>query len=245
MTSRQRLRLVFFPGIWMLSFVVLWLGHFKLPTLIGGTIGLGSYFATRLSYRTDPRPYLHPGVSITLIIAISMLGPLVTRDLSWDPLDTAWIPTGIPSDYDAWNGVCGTRQRDISNAAGLIATLREVECTGAPIIPPSRDYFVFVHDANETPHRRNLILAYREWDDEQAGNKWRVAPRITWKDESVLTIVSGQPSQVRLSRSHVDGITVDHAVGKGVRLPDNYQYRSGNGWQSLEPSADFWFDPHW
>jgi hypothetical protein len=245
LTWRHRLRLVFFPGIWMLSFVVLWLGHFRFPPLIDGTIGLVSYFATRWSYRADPRPYLHPGVSITLIVAVSMLVPLVTRDPSWDPLGTAWIPTGIPGDYDAWNGGCGARQRDVSNAAHLIATLREVECTGAPIIPPSRDYFVFVHGADETPNRRNLILAYREWADDDAGDNGRVALRIVWTDESVLTIVSGRPSQVRLSNSHVNGITVDHVIGKGVRLPDNYQYRSGNGWQSFEPSADFWLDSHW
>jgi hypothetical protein len=84
----------------------LWLGHFKFPTLIAAAIGLVSYFGTRWTYRSDP--YLHPGVTVTLILALSTLVPLISRQVSWDPLDTAWIPTGIQSDYNAWNGGCGT-----------------------------------------------------------------------------------------------------------------------------------------
>ena len=163
MASRQQLRLVLYPGVWILSFIGLWLRHFKFPTLVAAAIGLVSYFGTRWTYRSDPRPYLHPGVTVTLILALSMLVPLISRQVSWDPLDTAWIPTGIQSDYDAWNGGCGTRERNVTSAAGVIATIREVECTGAPMLPPSRDYFVFVHGANESIDRKTLVLAYREW----------------------------------------------------------------------------------
>ena len=245
MASRRQLRLVFYPGIWILSFIVFWLGHFKFPTLIAGSIGLVTYFVTRWAYRNDPRPYLHPAVTVTLILTFSMLLPLVSTNVSWDPLDTAWIPTGIPSDYDAWNGDCGTRERNLSNGAGVVATLREVECTGAPIVPPSRDYFVFVRGAHQNVGRKTLVLAYREWADDEARGAWRLAPRIAWTSESALTIESGRPSIVPLERTCMDGVTVDHIIDKGLPLPDVYRFGSGNGWMSLEPAADFWFDSHW
>jgi len=124
---------------------------------------------------------------------------------------------------------------------GVIATLREVECTGSPIIPPSRDYFVFVHGAAEGLDRGNLVLAYREWSD----GDWQVAPRITWRSNSALKIETGQPSLMPYERTSIGGIALNRVVGNGVRIPDEYEFQNGKDWHNLTPSAGWIGGAHW
>ncbi len=78
-----------------------------------------------------------------LVAAQTLFLLAVQRRVHWDDR------MGNPGDYDAWNGVCGRAQSVIRGSGGAEATLRLVECTGAPIVPPSRDYFVFVHSRQD------------------------------------------------------------------------------------------------
>ena len=126
---------------------------------------------------------------------------------------------GNPGDYDAWNGVCGRAQSVVRGPGDAVAVLRQVECTGASIVPPFREYFVFVHgpqDSADDPG--TLALGYREWSDDPG---WRFEPEIKWRDKSSLRIAMGAPSFVTRKRNDVQGVGITYEAG-GVTVRDPY-----------------------
>jgi hypothetical protein len=147
-----------------------------------------------------------------LVAAESLLLFAVQRRVHWDDR------MGNPGDYDAWNGVCGRAQSVIRGSGGAEATLRLVECTGAPIVPPSRDYFVFVHGRQDRGnYLSTLALAYREWSDDD----WQVRPDIKWLDKSELQIGMGNPSFTTRRRTELQGVRIIYAPG-GSATRDSY-----------------------
>lgn len=127
--------------------------------------------------------------------------------------------TGDPSNYGAFNGVCGRAQHVVAGSSGDVAVLREVECTGAPIVPGSRDYFVFVHRGNESHNNlSNLVLGYREWGSDA---DWRTAPTVAWIGVSSLQIRMGSPSIIMSQRSAIGDVSIQYRVG-GRNVSDEY-----------------------
>jgi hypothetical protein len=126
-------------------------------------------------------------------------------------------PIGNPNEYDVARGGCARSEQDFASPSGtMVAALRLVECTGAPVVPPSRDYFIFVHKLNEIDanNKDTLVLGYREWSD-AAG--WRTEPKVTWLRDSLLQVHMGSPSLTTTKRFKVNGIDVIYASG-GIKI---------------------------
>ena len=126
-------------------------------------------------------------------------------------------PIGNRNEYDAFRGGCARSEQDFASPGGtMVAALRLVECSGAPVVPPSRDYFIFVHKLNYTDanDKDTLAVGYREWSD-AAG--WRTEPKVTWLRDSLLQVHMGNPSLTTTKRFNVNGIDVIYASG-GIKL---------------------------
>lgn len=138
---------------------------------------------------------------------------------------------GEPNDYDAFEGVCGRVDRAFPGPNRVVAVLREVECTGAPIIPPLRDYLVFVHsDGRSANDYRNLALGYRVYSDLDGG--WRTEPTLRWLSGSSLLVSMGAASYIRTKRSSVNDVQISYSVG-GTKISDEYRWarcRSSRTW---------------
>lgn len=147
-----------------------------------------------------------------LVAAQTLFLLAVQRRVHWDDR------MGNPGDYDAWNGICGRAESVIRGSGGAEATLRLVECRGAPMVPPSRDYFVFVHSRQDrADDLSTLALAYREWSDDD----WQVGPDIEWLDRSQLQIAMGNPSFTSRRRTEVQAVRIIYAPG-GSATRDSY-----------------------
>jgi hypothetical protein len=150
--------------------------------------------------------------------------------------EAPWKPIGQADEYDAWNGGCGRIETSVPSGGSEMATLREVECTGAPIVPPSRDYFIFIHRMGTSElNERGLAIAYRVFSDT---GEWNLAPKLLWTSTSSLHITTGIPSIVTSQRSDIDGVRVTIRIGGGGEVISGaYRFRDGNGWQPLIPSS--------
>lgn len=102
----------------------------------------------------------------------------------------------------------------------MVAALRLVECSGAPIVPPSRDYFIFIHQLNDIDanNKDTLVLGYREWSDAAS---WRVEPKITWLRNSLLQVRMGIPSLITTKRTDVGDVNVTYGSG-GTDIGDEH-----------------------
>lgn len=129
---------------------------------------------------------------------------------------------GEPYNYDAFNGICGRTNRAVPGPGRAFAVLREVECTDAPFVPASTDYFVFVHSGVTSENGYyDLAFSYRVWSDDDDSTE----PTVTWLGESSLLIGSGVASTVWTKRSDVNGVQVSyHTRGRKVRR--EYWWRS-------------------
>jgi hypothetical protein len=125
---------------------------------------------------------------------------------------------GSADEYDVFMRPCGTIDRSYLKGSE-VAVLRVVECAGGPIVPPSRNYFVFVHDRGSRNDSSALVLGYRVWAD---GPAWRTEPTIKWLDKSWLLIAMRAPSFVTLQRRAIHGIRVAYAFG-GTDIGDHYR----------------------
>jgi hypothetical protein len=122
-------------------------------------------------------------------------------------------PIGNRNEYDAFRGVCTRSEQDfMSPNGGIVAALRLVECSGAPIVPASRDYFIFVHKLNDIDanNEDTLVLGYREWQD---FTSFRVEPTVAWVGDSLLQVRTGVPSLITTKRTDVNGIRVTYGSG--------------------------------
>jgi hypothetical protein len=132
-------------------------------------------------------------------------------------------PIGSRAEYDGFNGVCRASEQQVSGPEHMAGTLRTVECTGAPIVPASRDYFIFIHNTagSHVNTQDSLAVGYREYSDAPG---WRFQPDVVWPSRTSLRVAMGVPSYVTTKRSEVNGINVSYARGgrdrgEGERFP--------------------------
>lgn len=134
---------------------------------------------------------------------------------------------GEPNNYDAFDGVCGRVNRTFPGPSQVVAVLREVECTGAPIIPPLRDYFVFVHSGDRSDNQyRDLALGYRVYSDLDGG--WRTEPTLEWLNRSSLLVSMGAASYFWTKKPSVNGVQIRYSVG-GTKISDEYRWARCRG----------------
>lgn len=162
----------------------------------------------------------------SVILGLSLLAPWFEARAGHRVL------VGDRSEYDSSYGVCARRTTSVPNSHGFIAVLRQVECTGAPIVPASRDYFVFVHSKGAPDDAATLILAYREWSD---STSWQLEPRLIWDNGTALRVEMGQPSFITAKRSSAFGISIHYLTGRGLGtyIPSDIRFPKQAGWQIL------------
>ncbi len=181
---------------------------------VGITVLFASIFflAWRYKYRCD-----------WLLSRVALLGcSACFTILAWNHKIAFEHEIGEPNNYDAFNGVCGRVNRVLLGPNRVVVVLREVECTGAPIIPPSRDYFVFVHaDGNGENDYRNLALSYRVYSDSDSG--WRTEPTLKWLRGSSLLVSMGATSYIWTKRSSVNDVQISYSAG-GTEISDEYRW---------------------
>lgn len=223
---------VIFPGFWLLGIAALCITQTPHAWAFASAFGIAAYAlnVARRSYRDKSWEWGRAWLSVVIVGVIVAVSAIVI------PLTYFYAtsqPIGDSSEYDAFNGVCARNERVVPSGGGIIATLRQVECTGAPIVPPTRDYFVFIHRVGASDSRANLVLRYRQGSDDA---DWVTAPRLTWKDASSLSIAMGVPTTMfnypTMMRTDIGGTKITYSVGSGgLKIRNAYQFQSEKGWQ--------------
>ena len=236
-TEMRRSRIldfVVFPGFWLLGIAALCITQIPHAWAVASALGIAAYalnMARRL-YRHKSLKWGRAWLSVVMVGVIVVISAIVI------PLTYLYAtsqPIGERTEYDAFNGVCARNESAVPSADGTVAMLRQVECTGAPIIPPTRDYFVFIHRVGASDSRANLVLRYREGSDDA---DWVTAPRLTWKAASSLSIAIGVPTTMfnypTMMRTDIGGTRVTYSVGKGgLKIRNAYQFQSEKGWRNF------------
>ena len=189
--------------------------YVSLGAFIGLAVGIAVCLAAMISMYCR---YQYSGSWLTVrVVAFSiallfLLGGAQHR-LAWQH------NIGSFSEYDPWNGGCGRSDAVFRSTGGSVAVLRQVECTGAPIVPPSRDYFVFIHRPGDDHNDKNtLVLGYRAWAGDPG---WRIEPTLAWAGNSLLRIRMGEPSFVTERRDALGNVKLTYTPG-GMRISDSY-----------------------
>lgn len=171
-----------------------------------------------------PRRILLGIATVAFIFALSFSVPILHVYLRREPI-------GDISEYDGFNGTCEWKESILPNGRGVVAALRQVVCSGAPIVPPTRDYFVFIRKPEDKDTAANLILGYRQWPTDAY---WDVAPVLTWRTSSSLEVKTGVSLQVSTLRTNIGSIEITFKTG-GSHVMSDYGFRRGNGWHYFVP----------
>jgi energy-coupling factor transporter transmembrane protein EcfT len=158
---------------------------------------------------------------------------------SWNRLTGLEHRIGERKDYgDDFD--CGRVNETFPNPSGKVAVLREVECVGPIIFPPSRDYYVFIHSRTDRENDvDDLALSYRvTYDDYNSENAWRTEPMLKWLSGASLQIGMGAASSIWTKVNTLGDVRVSYAAG-GTRVSDAYRWlhcagRSCDSWTSID-----------
>lgn len=134
--------------------------------------------------------------------------------------------TGSANEYGFFAGTCARKELSFPNHHGLVASVRQIECTARTMDEPFRDYFIFVRHPSDSDEPDNLILGYRQYYEYPY---WDTVPSLTWISSSSLRIAMGIPSALYSLRNRLNGVTLSYEVG-GLRIPDSYRFRTEPDW---------------